>query len=286
MSYATFCNSKHIPLLPSGGGCTKKMNSDNNTTNPTQEEQNREASKRLAQQGQWKTPPLPVFATGVGVVKPPTTTSGVAPGAPTPLTTTTTGDVLPTTPDEYARMLQEAYQRGAEAGARGQKPAATEPVAAAAPTQTTIPTTTTPGMPPPPTVQYMVPPAAAPQHRGVVHQSPVAHQGVPHQTVQQPIVHATNYATNQASPPNYSTGATMVSSTAAAAAKPNNRAVTQSKSMPDMASYQASLADVNDEEEKRKKRLARNRASARLRRLKKKNLVSIILSFTFYFCVF
>jgi hypothetical protein len=78
----------------------------------------------------------------------------------------------------------------------------------------------------------------------------------------------------------------MVSSTAAAAAKPNNRAVTQSKSMPDMASYQASLADVNDEEEKRKKRLARNRASARLRRLKKKNLVSIILSFTFYFCVF
>jgi len=41
--------------------------------------------------------------------------------------------------------------------------------------------------------------------------------------------------------------------------------------MPDMTTFQAS--HVNDEEDKRKKRLARNRASARLRRLKKKNLV-------------
>jgi hypothetical protein len=38
--------------------------------------------------------------------------------------------------------------------------------------------------------------------------------------------------------------------------------------MPDMSAYAAKA-----EEEKRQKRLARNRASARLRRLRKKNLV-------------
>jgi hypothetical protein len=46
----------------------------------------------------------------------------------------------------------------------------------------------------------------------------------------------------------------------------------RSFSLPDMASY-AARAQV--EEEKRKKRLARNRASARIRRLRKKNLVSV-----------
>ena len=43
----------------------------------------------------------------------------------------------------------------------------------------------------------------------------------------------------------------------------------RSVSLPDMTSYA-----VQAEEEKRQKRLARNRASARLRRLRKKNLVS------------
>ena len=42
-------------------------------------------------------------------------------------------------------------------------------------------------------------------------------------------------------------------------------------SMPDISSY---AAQQDAEEAKRRKRLARNRASARLRRLKKKNLVS------------
>ena len=52
-------------------------------------------------------------------------------------------------------------------------------------------------------------------------------------------------------------------------------AVHHSASMPEIASYHhhKANANANDEEEKRKKRLARNRASARLRRLKKKNLV-------------
>jgi len=53
-------------------------------------------------------------------------------------------------------------------------------------------------------------------------------------------------------------------------------AVHHSASMPEIASYHhyEASANANDEEEKRKKRLARNRASARLRRQKKKNLVS------------
>jgi hypothetical protein len=51
-----------------------------------------------------------------------------------------------------------------------------------------------------------------------------------------------------------------------------SEAAGRSFSLPDMASY-AARAQV--EEEKRKKRLARNRASARLRRLRKKNLVSV-----------
>jgi hypothetical protein len=45
----------------------------------------------------------------------------------------------------------------------------------------------------------------------------------------------------------------------------------RSMSLPDMTSYGA-----KQEEEKRQKRLARNRASARLRRLRKKNLVSVL----------
>ncbi len=48
---------------------------------------------------------------------------------------------------------------------------------------------------------------------------------------------------------------------------------THSKLMPDMSSYRATLTKGNDKEDKRKKRLARNHASARLRRLKKKNLI-------------
>jgi hypothetical protein len=61
---------------------------------------------------------------------------------------------------------------------------------------------------------------------------------------------------------------------AAVASKPAKSSQPQqqpgrSLSMPDMSTYAAEA-----EEEKRLKRLARNRASARLRRLRKKNLVS------------
>ena len=62
-------------------------------------------------------------------------------------------------------------------------------------------------------------------------------------------------------------------------------------SMPEIASYHhhKANANANDEEEKRKKRLARNRASARLRKLKKKNLVGhffIYFKYAFGVCIF
>mmetsp|Transcript_20799 Transcript_20799/g.31231 ORF Transcript_20799/g.31231 Transcript_20799/m.31231 type:complete len:347 (-) Transcript_20799:556-1596(-) len=50
----------------------------------------------------------------------------------------------------------------------------------------------------------------------------------------------------------------------------NTPTTPKSVSLPDMSAY---AAKANDEEAKRLKRLARNRASARLRRLRKKNLV-------------
>ena len=62
-----------------------------------------------------------------------------------------------------------------------------------------------------------------------------------------------------------------------------NASASRSISLPDMARY---AARANAEDNKRKKRLARNRASARLRRLKKKNLVSLKEKFYFALRIF
>ncbi|KAL7544781.1 hypothetical protein ACHAWF_008147 [Thalassiosira exigua] len=177
-----------------------------------------EATKRLAQQGQWRTPPLPAFARAAAAAAAGAGTA--APGISAPAAgaaATGPGTSLPATPDEYARMLQEAYKRGAEAGARSQRPGAPAGVGAAH--------------------------AAAPgvQSAGASYTSPGAPAAVP------------------------------------------SNPVSHSKSMPDMSAYHqqarhaqaapSSAGGGDDEEDKRKRRLARNRASARLRRLKKKNLV-------------
>jgi len=178
-----------------------------------------DATKKLAQQGQWRTPPLPVFTASANIPPQGASADGGASSA------------LPTSADEYALMLQEAYKRGQQAGALSSHPAGESD-------GTTVPSS------------------------------------VPTRTA----VHVTNYATavpaavssnaDIVAPPtnnNYAVGGSLNTS--------SSRSVTHSKSMPDMSSYQNTLANANDEEEKRKKRLARNRASARLRRLKKKNLV-------------
>ena len=350
-------------------------NNNNNTGSANNEGEriDREATKRLAQQGQWRTPPLPVFAasaagsasaaaasTAASASKnsavPTTTSAGVSSGAPV----NGVPPILPTTPDEYARMLHEAYRRGAEAGARAQVPSTALPHAQMTssapvpqhvappqhghptdpdkvgnsdscpnleklsvnaapinnnvnitphPSRSTANSTIVTGMPPPPTVQYMVPPhlpspLTSPMHTSTNHNVPLttaSSAGVaiaPSSTGAGPIaVHATNYSMPSAPAPGSIPATHAHANTqyhptkiahnshaphhhaaqhsAMAAGSEGGVAVgNRSVSLPDMSSY---AAHANDEEEKRKKRLARNRASARLRRLKKKNLVSFLL---------
>eukprot|EP00546_Thalassionema_frauenfeldii_P005695 CAMPEP_0178928946 /NCGR_PEP_ID=MMETSP0786-20121207/20245_1 /TAXON_ID=186022 /ORGANISM="Thalassionema frauenfeldii, Strain CCMP 1798" /LENGTH=553 /DNA_ID=CAMNT_0020604985 /DNA_START=41 /DNA_END=1702 /DNA_ORIENTATION=+ len=163
---------------------------------------------------------------------------------------------LPSTTDDYAKALQEAYRRGAEAAARIQQqklssscpnlqqfqsqrtnnPAVApsmlvpNPLASAAPATASTPST----VPAPPSQTTI--PQPMQQHHGAHHHAATV----------------TSAAQSSMPPPQ--------------PAPSSNRSL----SLPDMQSY---AARAQAEEEKRKKRLARNRASARLRRLRKKNLV-------------
>lgn len=183
-----------------------------------------EASKRLAQQGQWRTPPLPAFAS---------CSYGTAPVADQ--------TNIPTTPDEYARMLKEAYKKGAEAGARAQQPMK----------QTREPMVV--GLPLPPTVSVYSP-SHGTAEGAMTRGNPV----VP--SIQASTANCSLLAVPSVVPSNSSGDLASIP-------------VSHSKSLPDMSSYQVARTNGNEEDDKRKKRLARNRASARLRRLKKKNLV-------------
>ena len=69
-----------------------------------------DATKKLAQQGQWRTPPLPVFTASANIPPQGASADGGASSA------------LPTSADEYALMLQEAYKRGQQAGALSSHP--------------------------------------------------------------------------------------------------------------------------------------------------------------------
>ncbi|KAL3780483.1 hypothetical protein HJC23_012568 [Cyclotella cryptica] len=264
----------------------------NNDPTTTAAQNSREATKRLAQQGQWKTPPLPVFAAG-GIVgpaaaAPEATTSALSTQAPIPLPTT-----LPATPDEYARMLQEAYKRGAEAAARAQKQSGDEDDlrASAAPAAAYSS--------PAPVAGAVASSSHAP-HGQFVHHATAPTTAVPpgHPNAAAAAMHAKaannyNFPTSSSAvptaaaavPPHTNYAAAPVRPQAVAPPPPSSmrnhinatvNTVHHSMSMPEISSYhhhQEASANANDEEEKRKKRLARNRASARLRRLKKKNLV-------------
>eukprot|EP00956_Cyclotella_meneghiniana_P041701 scaffold236107_cov74-Cyclotella_meneghiniana.AAC.1 len=248
------------------------MSSSSNNSN------DREATKRLAQQGQWKTPPLPVFAS-----------SGTAATASitTNMPISDLEGSIPTTPDEYARMLQEAYKRGAEAASRGQLGAGGDNAAAlmmgedggfhhgnntnhaavpssqmnhhgmTAPPRQFVASNTQPA---PPFGAGGGQPTAPPKSVMTMHANAANNynfplpQQVPAMVVQQPPP-----------PPSIINNNVM---------KPGNiGGVHKATSLPDIASFHHHQETATDEEEKRKKRLARNRASARLRRLKKKNLV-------------
>mmetsp|Transcript_27056 Transcript_27056/g.55232 ORF Transcript_27056/g.55232 Transcript_27056/m.55232 type:complete len:550 (+) Transcript_27056:122-1771(+) len=293
----------HVYLAENGGGNEG-------------ERVDREATKRLAQHGQWRTPPMPAFASTDTTSKPTTTHAGGTPANPGSVVSAVAPVMprnLPTTPDEYARMLQEAYRRGAEAGARGKPKSASPPaVAPRAHNTQTVPnaqSSHTPGvnpstayaaklhahaqhqpagMPPPPTVQYMAPPPipsplttsmnggahahpAGPSSAAVSHHVPMSTANYPTATapVTSPMPSAASHNVHHAQY-HHSIAPVTTASHPMAAAPAGVAAGNRSVSLPDISSY---AAHANDEEEKRKKRLARNRASARLRRLKKKNLV-------------
>lgn len=163
-------------------------------------------AKKQAMAGQWRTPPLPVFPSGEGELP--------------------QVNELPDSTEDYAKALQEAYRRGAEAAA-----AMAAARGSAAPAAAPVPMASTVSCPDfsdqvlPPPIPNPLPP------------TPTAPSSMPPPPPPPPTL-----------PP----------------VKPSQR----SMSLPDMTSYGA-----QQEEEKRQKRLARNRASARLRRLRKKNLV-------------
>jgi hypothetical protein len=280
-----------------------------------------------------------------------TTTMGPAP-APTGSEVSTNEmlelpnpSTLPGTSEDYAKALQEAYRKGAEAAARiaqqqQQQQQQQLPTAASCPNfQTGPPVAPPPGLGsspplsgyqqhPPPSgpsgipdpLRVSMPPLPPPPHH---HHAPAAtsvsiYDGAPQQ-LQQQQVHQTHLVTYVHSPPTQPTGqpqpqqqqqnqqyphpGTAVSPHqlphppqahthggasggvvsqphVVTSAPPLHHGAPQaattnptpppgrSISMPDMSAYAAKA-----EQEKRQKRLARNRASARLRRLRKKNLV-------------
>jgi hypothetical protein len=178
-----------------------------NTNHTLTKEQQEETNKRAALAGQWRTPPLPVFPT-----------SHMDDDAALPAE-------LPDSTEDYAKALQEAYRRGAEAAA-----AMAAAQAAAVPLN--------------------------------------AISSTDFNQLQQTQTEQEESATQELEPPAILPTPSLLDANDNDGAMPPPSQ--RSMSLPDMTSYGA-----KQEEEKRQNRLARNRASARLRRLRKKNLVRL-----------
>ena len=309
---------------------------------------NEEERKLRALAGQWQTPPLPIYASAARA--PPKQQIQQHPPRVTMNSNENTGSAsnmsspsnLPDNSEEYAKALQEAYRKGAEAAARMAQQQI--PSAASCPNFSTgssqqhqqqhgssaniriatvdetamnefqmdhqihpppqhqmnasIPDPLSSSMPPPlpPSVatasvqhQHHPPqtqityapqpiveqqqPFLQPQH-SQQQQYPVAAQQQPQMTmnsIPQPLV-ASSGAPRHPRP---------IKAAGSKQSKPQaQQQPGRSLSMPDMSTYAAEA-----EEEKRLKRLARNRASARLRRLRKKNLVSPIEMILYITCM-
>jgi hypothetical protein len=221
-----------LPLVSAENLKIITMDPNSNNPNPNANNDN-ETSKRQAMTGQWRTPPLPVFASTQQQQQAP------QPMPSQPSIVAVPPTKLPESTDDYAKALQEAYRRGAEAAAAMQQQqnmpnAVSCPNFHQLPTGNVAPSSNFPSAPQPPQAVAVPPPQQAP----AVASSVALPQQQPVFSVPNPLADSTG----------------------------ENR----SFSLPDMASY---AARAQAEEEKRKKRLARNRASARLRRLRKKNLV-------------
>lgn len=334
-----------------GSGVDCGTGDDNKRT--AQISYNEEERKLRALAGQWKTPPMPAYASTLHARprqhimyqhSPPSTISNndnIGSGKIMTTSSLPPRANLPDNSEEYAKALQEAYRKGAEAaglmaqqhqqqqqipsatscpnfstGSSQQQPASSTSTAAnngitsvdetamatsvnafhldhqihPPPQQqmsTTIPDPLSSSMPPP------LPPSAATSavhHQHHPHQTQIAYASQhlaeqqpflqPQRSQQQQQYHVTTQQQTQmkATP----LPQPVVASSAAprhpkpikaAALKQSELQLQQqqpgrSLSMPDMSTYTAEAED-----EKRLKRLARNRASARLRRLRKKNLV-------------
>lgn len=226
---------------------------------------NDSASKRAAPAGQWRTPPLPAFFPSYGqqpAAQPQVTKQQHTHAPPDQ------GLKIPGNSEEYAKALQDAYRKGAEAAQRiahqqhinipttnscpnfstGSKAASQISPMAVVSEETAYshkvhPTSTLSAIPDPLSSSMPPPPPASVSHAPI---HPQHHQP-------QPVSHSQHH--------DYSASTKPVA--------PANTKSGRSVSLPDMSAFAAQA-----EEEKRQKRLARNRASARLRRLRKKNLVS------------
>lgn len=290
------------------------MSSNHNPAVP--ESQDDSANKRAALAGQWRTPPMPVYPTSTGYGLPPgqhapapaqqhTHMAPAPPPQDTGMHTLPPPSNIPSNSEDYAKALQEAYRKGAEAAARmaqQQQQQQQIPTAASCPNFSTGPhsappppamtgesvedaayshqvhPTHTSHSTPDPLASSSMPPPPPPQqqqqlthlHHSQPHAPPaVHHHHHHHHAPPPPPSHHHNhydYSAPAAQPPaEYSSPVPQPHHTAPPKA-PQGRSL----SMPDMSTYAAQA-----EEEKRQKRLARNRASARLRRLRKKNLVRV-----------
>ena len=232
-------------------------------------------SKRHAKKGQWQTPPVGQLFPG---------SAGIASSSLTePKVNLPPSDLeIPSTSDDYAKALQEAYRKGAEAAsALSKQRSTTTPLSNQTVSfqGTKILQQKTPkvsqvgqnanstnlGVPTP------IPFVSATSTTKLSNSLPNQHLS-PSATAP-----ANQYQNNAQTQPLMNT--TPLTSTIIPERAPSSTAfgsvAPRSTSMPDMSRLQNHKQD--DEETKRLKRLARNRASARLRRQRKKNLVRYVL---------
>lgn len=250
---------------PEAGGPTAPHNQPTQSTaTANANDSNPQYSKRTALAGQWRTPPMPAFPSAPNINVPNEQAPQPGPAAASSAQPVNVSR-LPDSTEDYAKALQEAYRRGAEAAqAMAAASAKKQAPPAAANSARAVPSTVIPAAPAQqraaqPTVGTAHPPPQLIHPQTGVPQPLAA--SVPNPLSMPPPNPVPTVATTMPPPQMHHGGG--------AKPMPGMQPATQrSMSLPDMSSYAA-----QQEEEKRQKRLARNRASARLRRLRKKNLV-------------
>ena len=257
------------PVLGSSSSTEASLLPDTTTTSTLSDADR--ARKRNAQLGQWRTPPQPFF---------PSVTS-VPSGNPTVVSNTSAPSVDMTDVSGLdLASLQEAYRRGMAAAAALSKHQMETGQAVFHPTNNNNEITTTMTTAILPDTTNLSTAQSCPNFQRMQQQQQQQQQSIHNPAIATtaatlPPAYAVPYpatATPRTTSTTTTTATTFKSSARVSAAIP---AVTRSISLPDMSSSSNNnkATTTITEEEKRIKRLARNRASARLRRLRKKNLV-------------